>query len=50
MSRASKLTLAGTSVFAVTTIVFVHFQQRAEKAVRLDLAPLFPNQSPVLNS
>jgi protein PET117 len=34
MSRASKITLAATSAFAVTTIVFVHFQQKAEKAVR----------------
>jgi len=32
MSRASKLTLGATSLFAVTTIVFVHFQQRAEQA------------------
>jgi hypothetical protein len=34
MSRAAKLTLAGTSLFAVGTIFFVHFQQQAEKAVR----------------
>lgn len=33
MSRASKLTLLGTSLFAVSTVVFVHFQQQAEKAV-----------------
>ncbi|KAL7623550.1 hypothetical protein AAE478_007233 [Parahypoxylon ruwenzoriense] len=31
MSRASKLTLAGTSLFAVGTVVFVHFQQKFEK-------------------
>ncbi|KHN98669.1 cytochrome c oxidase assembly protein [Metarhizium album ARSEF 1941] len=31
MSRASKLALAGTSLFAACTIVFVHFQQRWEK-------------------
>ncbi|KAJ2976965.1 hypothetical protein NQ176_g4638 [Zarea fungicola] len=31
MSRASKLTLLGTSLFAASTIVFVHFQQRSEK-------------------
>ncbi|KAI1336502.1 cytochrome c oxidase assembly protein [Xylariaceae sp. FL0016] len=31
MSRASRLTLAGTSLFAVTTVVFVHFQQKFEK-------------------
>ncbi|EFX04622.1 hypothetical protein CMQ_1550 [Grosmannia clavigera kw1407] len=29
MSRASKLTLLGTSAFAVVTVVFVHFQQDA---------------------
>lgn len=33
-SRGSKIALAGTSLFAVTTIVFVHFQQQAEKSVR----------------
>lgn len=33
-SRGSKIALAGTSLFAVTTIVFVHFQQQAEKNVR----------------
>lgn len=33
MSRASKLTLLGTSAFAVVTVVFVHFQQDAEKRV-----------------
>ncbi|KAL1853138.1 hypothetical protein VTK73DRAFT_9077 [Phialemonium thermophilum] len=31
MSRASKLTLLGTSLFAATTVIFVHFQQAAEK-------------------
>ncbi|KAJ4151303.1 hypothetical protein LMH87_012012 [Akanthomyces muscarius] len=31
MSRASKLTLLGTSLFAGSTILFVHFQQRFEK-------------------
>ncbi|GAW25307.1 putative cytochrome c oxidase assembly protein [Rosellinia necatrix] len=31
MSRASKLTLLSTSLFAVTTVVFVHFQQKSEK-------------------
>ncbi|ATY63123.1 cytochrome c oxidase assembly protein [Cordyceps militaris CM01] len=31
MSRASKLTLLGTSLFAATTIVFVHFQQNFEQ-------------------
>ncbi|KAL8681332.1 MAG: hypothetical protein Q9186_002541 [Xanthomendoza sp. 1 TL-2023] len=32
MSRASKLTLAGTSLFAVGTIFFVHYGQQNEKA------------------
>lgn len=32
MSRASKLTLAGTYLFAACTIVFVHLQQKAEQA------------------
>jgi len=32
MSRASKLTLGATSLFALSTIVFVHFQQQAEQA------------------
>ncbi|KAI1633360.1 cytochrome c oxidase assembly protein [Biscogniauxia mediterranea] len=31
MSRASQLTLFGTSMFAVGTIIFVHFQQKFEK-------------------
>ncbi|KAI1160341.1 cytochrome c oxidase assembly protein [Nemania serpens] len=31
MSRASQLTLLGTSLFAVTTVVLVHFQQKFEK-------------------
>lgn len=31
-SRGSKMALAGTSLFAVSTIIFVHFQQQAEKA------------------
>ncbi|CAG8957894.1 hypothetical protein HYFRA_00000234 [Hymenoscyphus fraxineus] len=31
MSRASKLTLAGTSLFAVGTVFFVHYTQQAEK-------------------
>ncbi|KAI2605682.1 uncharacterized protein GGS25DRAFT_351260 [Hypoxylon fragiforme] len=31
MSRASKLTLAGTSLFAVGTVILVHFQQNMEK-------------------
>ncbi|KAK1753933.1 cytochrome c oxidase [Echria macrotheca] len=31
MSRASKFTLLGTSAFAAATVVFVHYQQGAEK-------------------
>ncbi|KAK8029932.1 hypothetical protein PG993_011223 [Apiospora rasikravindrae] len=31
MSQASKLTLAGTSLLALGTVVFVHFQQQFEK-------------------
>jgi hypothetical protein len=33
MSRAAKLTLLGSSVFALSTIVFVHYAQQSEKAV-----------------
>ena len=41
MSRASKLTLLGTSLFAASTIVLVHFQQKFEKEVLLlPLSPL----------
>jgi len=32
MSRAAKLTLAGTSLFAISTVFFVHYSQQAEKA------------------
>jgi len=32
MSRAAKLTLAGTTLAAVATVVFVHYGQQAEKA------------------
>ncbi|EGO54806.1 hypothetical protein NEUTE1DRAFT_28458, partial [Neurospora tetrasperma FGSC 2508] len=31
MSRASKLTLLGTSAFALGTVALVHWQQQAEK-------------------
>ena len=44
-SRGSKIALAGTSLFAVTTIIFVHFQQQAEKSV-CSVAPrtlIFPH-------
>ena len=33
MSRAAKLTLAGTSVMAAGIVVFVHYAQQSEKAV-----------------
>lgn len=33
MSRAAKLTLAGTSAMAAGIVIFVHYAQRAEKAV-----------------
>ena len=35
MSRAAKLTLAGTSLGAVAVVTLVHYQQNSEKAVRL---------------
>lgn len=47
MSRASKLTLGATSLFAAATIVFVHFQQKAERAVRLLFTPPSLPPSPV---
>ncbi|KAK0701205.1 hypothetical protein B0T21DRAFT_417248 [Apiosordaria backusii] len=31
MSRAAKLSLVGTSLFALSTVVFVHYQQKAEQ-------------------
>ncbi|KAL2162492.1 hypothetical protein VTH06DRAFT_7406 [Thermothelomyces fergusii] len=31
MSRASKLTLLGTTLFAASTVMLVHFQQQAEQ-------------------
>jgi hypothetical protein len=34
MSRAAKLTLMGTSLFALSTVVFVHYTQKAEQVVR----------------
>jgi hypothetical protein len=40
MSRASKLTLLASSAFAVGTIVFVHYAQQSEKAVRYPLTYL----------
>jgi len=37
MSQAAKLTLAGTSLGALGIITFVHYTQKAEKAVRADI-------------
>ena len=42
MSRVAKLTLAGSSLFALSTIVFVHYTQQAEKTVRLPLPSCQP--------
>lgn len=44
MSKASKFTLLGSSLVAASTILIVHFQQKAEKAVR-SLAPSIPTHS-----
>lgn len=33
MSTAAKLTLASTSVGAIGIVIFVHYQQKADKAV-----------------
>lgn len=35
MSQAAKITLAGTSLGAIGIVIMVHYQQQAEKAVRL---------------
>lgn len=35
MSRAAKFTLAGTSLGAIGIVYLVHYQQQAEKTVRL---------------
>jgi hypothetical protein len=45
MSRAAKLTLTGTSLFAIGTIVVVHYTQQAEKAVRPFPSLLFGSKS-----
>ena len=37
MSRASKITLATTTLGAIGIVIGVHYAQRAEKAVRLSL-------------
>lgn len=38
MSRASKISLAATSLFALSTIGIVHFQQKAERSVSSHLS------------
>ena len=38
MSRAAKLTLAGTAIGAVGIVALVHYQQNSEKAVSLPFA------------
>lgn len=43
MSRAAKLTLTGTSLFAISTVFFVHYSQKAEKSVR----PSLPQSAPL---
>ena len=45
MSRAAKLTLAGTSAIAASIVYFVHFQQKAEKAVSLSIPTTLPLQT-----
>lgn len=46
MSRASKMTLLGSSLFALGTVVFVHFQQKYEQEVNMSpflfLSPPLP--------
>ena len=37
MSLAAKLTLAGTSLGAIGIVYLVHYQQQAEKAVRIPI-------------
>lgn len=49
MSRAAKLTLGGSSLFALSTIVFVHYAQQAEKAVCLPLLCQFLPRLPQFN-
>ena len=46
MSRASKLTLLGTSLFAATTVIFVHYQQKTEKEVRMHTIPIHTRNQP----
>lgn len=48
MSRASKLTLAATSLLTAGTVVLVHFQQKFEKDVRLPYESIGPKR-PFLN-
>lgn len=46
MSSASKISLAATSLFTAGVIVFVHFQQKADQAVRLSSSSLLLLLSP----
>lgn len=48
MSRASKLTLLGTSLFALSTVVFVHYQQKAEQEVCVCQSPALTLHTPNL--
>ena len=43
MSRAAKLTLAGTSFMAAGIVVFVHYAQQSEKAVSFSSSHYFQN-------
>lgn len=49
MSRASKLTLLGTSAFALGTVFFVHWQQQSEKEVRLSSFSLLRSSLPLFS-
>ena len=39
MSRAAKLTLAGTSLGTIGIVALVHYQQKSEKVVRYSFIP-----------
>lgn len=43
MSRASKITLGATSLFALSTVIIVHFQQKAERSVSLTHPTMLPS-------
>jgi hypothetical protein len=50
MSRAAKLTLMGTSLFALSTVVFVHYTQKAEQVVRFRLSSVPPHPFPSIDA